>query len=128
MSKALAASFAASVAILGGAITFIHREPVTACEDLIKATLLSPGSYQRVEVRRPHPSPGMVEIEITYDAKNGFGTPLRQEWRCTYQRAGFRADTRFPVNSGPTLAQLTRDIRSGLPDADRSGLSATHAP
>lgn len=127
MSKALAASFAASVAILGGAITFIYREPVTACEDLIKATLLSPGSYERVEVRRPFASPGMVEIEITYDAKNGFGTPLRSEWRCTYQRAGFRADTSFPVNSGPTLAQTTRDLQRQL-EAAGHPITATPAP
>ncbi len=114
MSKALVASFIASVAIIGGALTFIHREPVAACEELIKATLLSPGSYERVSVERPYAAPGMVEIEITYDAKNAFGTPLRQEWRCTYQRAGARADTSFAVNSGPTAEQRMNDVLADI--------------
>ena len=110
MSKALLISFGLSVAVVGGTLAYVYREPVAACEDLIKATLLSPASYQRVSVERPLAAPGLVEVEITYDAKNAFGTPLREEWRCTYQKTGFRADTSFPVNSGPSLAQLTRDL------------------
>ena len=113
VSRSLIASAIASFALVGGALAYVHREPVVACEDLIKARILSPGSYERVSVNRPYAPSGTVEVEITFDAENAFGTPLREEWSCTYHSAAFRADTSYPVKIGPTAAQVLRNMRGG---------------
>lgn len=82
----------------GCGAAFENEKAVEACEQFIKAKLLSPSTYKRIDVvEGALPVAGgegpNAMISIEYDAANAFGTPLRDRENCLFSETENGPDT-----------------------------------
>lgn len=78
-------------------------EALDACEDVIKAELRSPATYERVEsnvYRFEQEEPPYISVTVRYDAANAYGTPIRSLAVCTIPIKDGQADIESISTSG----------------------------
>lgn len=63
------------------------KPEIKGCERALISSLVAPSTYKRIEAtstRQNQNPPTFVEVNITYDAKNPMGVPIRGHERCLY--------------------------------------------